>query len=90
MRRIQHLIHTSTFRELDKIVTAKYRLEQTHKHQSLKVLSFGCSIGDEIATLNFLMSGAEIFGCEIDPHALKMSKATVGILQRFLIHAVRR
>lgn len=42
------------------------------------VLSFGCSIGDELATLRIMFPGARLHGCDIHPTALAAAQASVG------------
>lgn len=44
------------------------------------MLSFGCSIGDELATLKTLFPSARVHGCDADPLALEVAERTVGHL----------
>ena len=46
----------------------------------LKILSFGCSIGDEIATILARFPDADVYGCEINPPILEAAQRTVGHL----------
>ena len=44
-------------------------------HDNLKILSFGCSTGEELATLRLLFPGAKLYGCDIDWHSLEAARA---------------
>jgi Methyltransferase domain len=78
MRRAQNQIHTHMFRRTDVLRTARAQLLE--KSDKLKILSFGCSLGDELVTLRYIFPDADILGCEIDPMALEIAQKTVGHL----------
>lgn len=44
----------------------------------LSILSFGCSTGEELATLRVLFPGARLFGCDIDWRNLQAARALIG------------
>jgi hypothetical protein len=46
--------------------------------QGLAILSFGCSTGEELATLRALFPGARLFGCDVDWHNLQAARALAG------------
>ncbi len=48
--------------------------------EGLNILSFGCSIGDELATLRSLFPRARLQGCDINREALAIATASVGHL----------
>jgi hypothetical protein len=48
--------------------------------RKLKILSFGCSTGEEVVTIRGIFRDAEIYGCEIEPVSLEAATATVGHL----------
>jgi hypothetical protein len=80
MERLQYHFHTAMFRQTQQLLTARARLRATRPGQRLKILSFGSSIGEEVATLRFLFPEDEIFGCEIEPGILEICKRSVGPL----------
>lgn len=85
MRRAQNHVHTHLFRRTDVIRTALAQLSPPAGHKlpdrKLRVLSFGCSTGEEIVTLKSIFGhSAELFGCEIDPVSLDEATATTGHL----------
>src|SRR4051794_27615770 len=51
---------------------------ESQPFDELNVLSFGCSIGDELASLKTLFPNARISGCDINPLALEVSQRTMG------------
>jgi hypothetical protein len=75
MQRLQTSIATSIYRELDALNAAR-RVLPTDR--PLNILSFGCSIGDELATLKILFRSATVRGCDIDELALGKAQETVG------------
>ena len=80
MRRAQNHVHTHLFRRTDVIRTAQAQLG-VPEGRKLKVLSFGCSTGEEIVTLRSIFGDtAALFGCEIEPVALAEASATTGHL----------
>jgi hypothetical protein len=80
MRRAQNHVHTHLFRRTDVIRTAQAQLG-VPLDRKLKVLSFGCSTGEEIVTLRSIFGDtAALYGCEIEPVALAEAAATTGHL----------
>lgn len=77
MKKIQTSTATKAFREIDTIALAKKNLGNS---DNLNILSFGCSIGDELATLRTFFPKATIHGCDIDPIALAKAQETTGHL----------
>lgn len=68
--------HRTAFLRNDSILTACVsRFSSTRPNQPLKVLSFGCSVGDEITTLRLFLSEATVFACDIVPEVVAISKA---------------
>jgi len=54
-----------------------------------KILSFGCSIGEEIVTLKHIFPEAELFGCETDPATRAVAARSVGHLAVILESDIR-
>ena len=80
MRRAQNHVHTHLFRRTDVLRTAQAQLGAP-PDRKLKVLSFGCSTGEEIVTLRSVFGDtAALYGCEIEPVALQEAVATTGHL----------
>lgn len=80
MRRAQNHVHTHLFRRTDVIRTAQAQLGLP-PDRKLKVLSFGCSTGEEIVTLKSIFGEtADLYGCEIEPVSLQEAVATTGHL----------
>ena len=50
----------------------------TPRCQRPRVLSFGCSLGDELATLKAFFPGGDILGCDVNPHALEVAQRSMG------------
>lgn len=48
------------------------------RDDNLAILSFGCSTGEELATLRRLFPNARIFGCDIDWHSLRTARSLMG------------
>ena len=46
--------------------------------KDLSILSFGCSTGEELATLRILFPAAKLFGCDIDWVNLQSARALLG------------
>ncbi|MDB5525409.1 MAG: hypothetical protein JWM58_3172 [Rhizobium sp.] len=80
MEKIQYHFHTEMFRQTSQLVTARARLRATRPGKPLRILSFGSSIGEEVATLRFLFPNDEIYGCEIDDRVLEICQRSVGSL----------
>lgn len=87
MRRAQNHIHTHLFRRTDVLRTAYAQLAQAPDPgasvaapagRKLKVLSFGCSTGEEVVTIRSIFRDADIYGCEIEPVSLEAAMASVG------------
>jgi hypothetical protein len=80
MRRAQNHVHTHLFRRTDVLRTAQAGLG-VPRDRKLKVLSFGCSTGEEIVTLRSIFGDtADLHGCEIEPVSLQEAIATTGHL----------
>ena len=77
MERIQRNIATAFLRERNILDVAALGLGD---RQPMRILSFGCSIGDELATLRVLFPQAEIHGCDVDEDALARAQESVGHL----------
>lgn len=89
MRRAQNHIHTHLFRRTDVLRTAYAQLAAAPLPEpqpavpggrQLKVLSFGCSTGEEIVTIRSIFRDAELYGCEIEPVSLAAAAESVGHL----------
>ena len=85
MRRAQNHVHTHLFRRTDVLRTAQAELgvppDRKLPDRKLKVLSFGCSTGEEIVTLRSIFGDtADLYGCEIEPVSLQEAIATTGHL----------
>src|ERR1700677_3472196 len=79
--RIQPQTHTMLLRHPNILATAKAWLASTGRNEGdLKLLSFGCSIGDELASLRLAFPKARVLGCDLDALALATAKQTVGEL----------
>lgn len=50
------------------------------RDRKIKVLSFGCSIGDEIAMIRVALPNADIYACDINVVALAAAQETMGHL----------
>ena len=80
MRRAQNHIHTHLFRRTDVLRTAQAQLGRP-PDRKLKILSFGCSTGEEIVTLRSVFGDtAALYGCEIEPVSLQEAIETTGHL----------
>lgn len=80
MRRAQNHVHTHLFRRTDVLRAAQAQLG-VPPDRKLKVLSFGCSTGEEIVTLRSIFGDtAALYGCEIEPVSLDEAAATTGHL----------
>lgn len=47
-------------------------------HHKLRILSFGCSTGEELLSIASLFPGAALFGCDIDWHSILRARALLG------------
>lgn len=74
--RIQVRNDTHVFREAGLLRAAQHRL--SNRSHRLKILSFGCSYGDELVTLRLMFPEAEIVGCDINQDVLAAAQQTVG------------
>ena len=45
---------------------------------TLRILSFGCSTGEELSTLSRYFPGAQLFGCDIKPEVVAAAQARLG------------
>ncbi|MBL0373153.1 class I SAM-dependent methyltransferase [Rhizobium sp. KVB221] len=80
MQKVQFNFHTEMFRQTEQLAVARVRLQQTMPDRRLKILSFGSSIGEEIATLRFMFPDHDVYGCEIDDRLLDICRRSVGAL----------
>jgi hypothetical protein len=46
--------------------------------RDLAILSFGCSTGEELATIRQLFPGANLYGCDVNWHNLQAARALTG------------
>jgi hypothetical protein len=79
MRRAQNHVHTHLFRRTDVLRTAQAQLG-VPADRKLKILSFGCSTGEEIVTIRSIFPDAELYACEIEPVSLQEATETTGHL----------
>ena len=82
MRRAQPEIHTMLLRNPNILATAKACLGF---RESVKILSFGCSMGDELASIKLLFPTAQVYGCDIDEAALATAERSVGGLAEIFL-----
>lgn len=78
MEKIQYRTTTFPRREEDLFLSALARLRATKPGKRLRVLSFGCSIGDEVASLASIFENSDVFGCDVDEAALAAAHRSVG------------
>ena len=76
MEQIQVSMATAFMREQELLRAAKTWLEP--RFSEIRALSFGCSIGDELASIKTLMPDAEIHGADINRLALEVAERTTG------------
>jgi len=76
---------TSFRRTQSLLVVAEARFKETRGSSKLKILSFGCSIGDEIWTLWQMFPDAEIFACDVDPVVLAKARESFAGMSRVTI-----
>ncbi len=55
-------------------ITKKYFETKNTKYCDLKILSYGCSTGEEVKTLNDYLPGAKITGVDINKWCIKQAK----------------
>lgn len=82
MRRVQVNILTHIFRETDVLRAARTLLRD---REHLNILSFGCSVGDELATLRAMFPRARVQGCDINTEVLEIANATMGHLAEIFL-----
>jgi len=63
---------------MNHLLTARERLRTTKPGRRLKILSFGCSVGEETVTLRYVFPEADVFGCDINPALVEISTRSVG------------
>jgi SAM-dependent methyltransferase len=80
MQRMQTAILTRVNREPRVMRNIRHILSQAGLLDGKKILSFGCSIGDEIATLKGYFPTCDIYGCDIDEDTLAAARSSVGHL----------
>jgi hypothetical protein len=49
-----------------------------HSDRELRILSFGCSTGEELLGIRALFPGADLYGCDVDWQNLQKARALVG------------
>ncbi len=73
----QRAVHTALDR-YPEIFAAAARMAEANRDpglsRPLRVLSFGCSTGEECYSLSSYFSDADIFGCDINPSVLSIAK----------------
>ncbi|QUS55950.1 class I SAM-dependent methyltransferase [Pseudovibrio brasiliensis] len=74
---LQAQTHNSTFIFRDKPVYKTATVAMTGI-QNPKILSFGCSVGDEIATIKAFFPDSEVFACDIDEYVLGVAQKSAG------------
>jgi hypothetical protein len=79
MHRAQNQTHTHLFRRTDVLTAARAELDASGTLHP-RILSFGCSTGEEIVTIRHLFPQAGILGCEIDPGIRTIAQRSVGHL----------
>ena len=76
MEQAQIANHTAFDRITAELLTVRRLLPMS----APKILSFGCSIGEEVATILTVFPEARIFACDINPHAISAASRSVGHL----------
>jgi len=74
----QDVFHTSFLRIESILQTCAKRLSKHRNPASIKILSFGCSIGDELASIKLVFPQAKIFGCDVNKRLLDICKKSFG------------
>jgi hypothetical protein len=77
VQRAQTAIHTMLLRHPGVLATARAWLGD---RADLRILSFGCSLGDELASIRLLFPAAKVFGCDVDAEVLALAQGSVGAL----------
>lgn len=80
MDSIQKHSHTFMFRQAQQLKTAKSQLSKSKNLSQIKILSFGCSIGDEVATLSYYFPESKIYGCDTNRNVADFAQKSVGEL----------
>ena len=83
MQRIQHAMSTALMRDMILLQAARSALQAAGIKRP-RILSFGCSRGDELVTLRLLFPDCELHGCDIQPPALAAARAVDGFAEVFL------
>lgn len=78
METIQTFFHTSLLRNNAMLETCVKFLSIKSGIKSLRILSFGCSVGDEVASLIYCFPDSIIFGCDINTQLLDRCFQTFG------------
>lgn len=76
MNNIQVPFHTGFLRNSRVFAAAAARFGSTKPNRELRILSFGCSIGDEIGTLRVAFPNSRIFGCDTNLSVLEICRKT--------------
>lgn len=78
MNTIQNVFHTAFLRNRNVFRTCAQRFIEKNYRKDIRVLSFGCSIGDEIASIRYFFPNATIFGCDVNPRLLDICRIALG------------
>lgn len=82
MRLIQSSTTTALFRDTRPIYAARQLLSPSRR--PLRILSFGCSQGDELITLRMMFPKDRIFGCDIKETSLNAVRAVDHLAEVFI------
>lgn len=72
----QNVFHTGFLRINNLIQVCARRLGESRSEESIKILSFGCSVGDEVASLRYWFPKSEIYACDIDKRLVSICRRT--------------
>lgn len=83
---IQPNSSTAHMRIVNWLATIRSLFIRRQRTGPLRILSFGCSIGDEVATIVQMFPGAEVHGVDIQDGVLDIAQKTVGHLPNVHIY----
>jgi len=72
----QNVFHTSFLRNANLLKTCAQRLSKSQSREEFNILSFGCSVGDEIASIRLFFPKSRISGCDINTNLLAICKSS--------------
>lgn len=75
-------IQKSTATKLNRYSSLFEDIKKFYPNNTVKILVYGCSTGEELVTLNNIFPDNEIFGVEIDENAIAKAKK-MPLLQKF-------